>query len=644
MSRAREASALGPTRLFGQACSAVARALARAALAARRSRNRAAFVSFAAWIACLASPAEANGALRLQVRGNARIDAHAARSQGKLALSGTITDDLGAPAPGARLALQFASAPLQAPPMDLAQAAPALLSLIASAPEMCSDLAQAPVLDGDTRLLVVADASARFCLRLAVPPGRYVARLEAKESGFVDGAQLDLPVDIAREAVTLRFERFDTAGTTLSLDEPDVSIDAVASTEDDGIVTPAANLPLALSNESGLALGTGTTDATGRASFAVPGWRLGPAGRGELRIAFAGDNEAGGSSYVEEVERRTRVTLDAPDAVNGLLPIAAASSEAGVVLRVVATAACMPRGCKGWPTGTIEVRRESDPDVDGAIVGAATLEQGEARVVATFPVSDGDGSDATLRVRYLPDRPWFEPTPALALIQPLHPPSPWNRVALGLAGLLVMGWLAVGRAPGLPSRRGRAARDAEGAESPARVELVRPDAGGTGGWSGRVVDIDRGDPVAGARLTVERAGFERTEVIGEATSDSAGAFVLAPIEAQPGDRLVAEGPLHASVRLPLPPAGEIRVALVARKRALLDQLVAWARQRGKPFDATPEPTPGHIGRTARDDHGIKEWADAVERAAYSGGAVGAHQEAEVERLAPPDAPRTPHPK
>jgi hypothetical protein len=503
------------------------RALSRACTrAARRGRKLAAFpslaslVSLGAFAACLAAPAEANGAPRLQVRGNARIDAHAARSQGKLALSGTITDDLGAPAPGARVALQFASAPLQIPPplqAEPGQPGPVLLPLIASAPEMCSDLAQAPVLDGDTRLLVTTDASARFCLRLAVPPGRYVARLEAKESGFVDGAQLDLPVDIALEAVTLRFERFDPARTTLSLDEPEVPIDAIASTEDDGIVTPAANLPVALSNESGLALGTATTDATGRASFAVPGSRLGPAGRGELRIAFAGNTEAGGSSYVEEVERRTRVTLEVPDAVNGVLPIAAASSEAGVVLRVVATTTCMARGCTGSPTGTIEVRRESDADGDGTIVGAATLERGEARVVATFPAPEGDGNDATLRVRYLPDRPWFEPAPALVLVQPLHPPSPWNRVALGLAGLLVMGWLAVGRASRLPARRENARDAAGGAEGSASVELVRPDAEGTGGWSGRVVDVHRGDPVAGARVAIERAGFEDTEVIGEAT-------------------------------------------------------------------------------------------------------------------------------
>ena len=39
-------------------------------------------------------------------------------------------------------------------------------------------------------------------------------------------------------------------------------------------------------------------------------------------------------------------------------------------------------------------------------------------------------------------------------------------------------------------------------------------------------------------------------------------------------------------------------ALVLRKRALLDRLVEWARRRGLPYDARPEPTPGHVRRAA----------------------------------------------
>ena len=146
----------------------------------------------------------------------------------------------------------------------------------------------------------------------------------------------------------------------------------------------------------------------------------------------------------------------------------------------------------------------------------------------------------------------------------------------------------------------------------------------------------RAPAVAGARVALERPGFERAEVVAQAATDSDGAFVLASVAVQPGDRLVAEGPFHGALQLPAPAFGEIRVALVSRKRALLDRLVAWARRRGRPFDAQPEPTPGHVQRMARPGDAVKVWAEAVERAAYSGAAIDAGSEAEVDRLAPGD--------
>jgi hypothetical protein len=91
----------------------------------------------------------------------------------------------------------------------------------------------------------------------------------------------------------------------------------------------------------------------------------------------------------------------------------------------------------------------------------------------------------------------------------------------------------------------------------------------------------------------------------------------------------------------LPEAGELDVALVLRKRALLDRLVAWARRRGLPFDARPEPTPGHVRRAAAGEFTVARWADAVERAAFGGQVVDAHAEKEVERLAPPASPKEP---
>jgi hypothetical protein len=105
-----------------------------------------------------------------------------------------------------------------------------------------------------------------------------------------------------------------------------------------------------------------------------------------------------------------------------------------------------------------------------------------------------------------------------------------------------------------------------------------------------------------------------------------------------GDELAIEAPLHVSLRKPLPQAGELDAQLVLRKRALLARLVVWARQRGKPFDARPEPTPGHVRHAAGEDFRVARWADAVERAAFAGEEIDALKESEIDKLAPPAAP------
>jgi hypothetical protein len=565
--------------------------------------------------------AAASGAPRFHLRGTARIDAHVARSQGKLVLSGTVEDDMGAAVDHARVEIQIST------PLD-ARATPTLLALAPMAPEACSDAWPAPAIEGTDRLVSSTDGAARFCIRLALPTGRYVARLEASGSGFVDGARIDLPVNLALEPVTLRF---DPETTMLALDDESSTIEVVATTEDDGLTTAAANLPLALSNESGRALGDATTSGAGRARFIVPGVLFGAVGQGELRISFAGSVDDGASSYSMAVERRTHVELEVPQATGGRLPLAAAEEE--IALRVVATATCGARGCVGTPSGTVEVRLGDA--ATSRIVGAASLAGGEARVVVTLPApGDGEG-DAPLTLNYLPDAPWFEATAPLRLTQPLHPSGAWDKIVLVLTGLGVVGWLGLGR---LPRRweRERSPERTKIADRVASVEVVTADVAGTERWTGRVVDAHEGTGIAGVRVALERPGFERADVVVDAISDADGAFVLASAGVRPGDRLVAEGALHAAVQVPVPAFGDIRVTLVSRRRALLDRLVAWARRRGRPFDAQPEPTPGHVQRMARSGDAAKSWAEAVERAAYSGAPIDARGEAEVDRLAPED--------
>jgi hypothetical protein len=553
------------------------------------------------------------GSQHVRVKGSARIDAQAGRAAGKLVLSGTVVDDAAHPIAGARLTVGIARATSPA----------GTATLTSASPESCSDGAPRPVLERGDLLSLPTDDTARFCARLTLPTDRYVVHLESQPTALVDGGRLDLSVDLALEPVTLRF---DPDRPLLSLDDETVGLEVVASTEDDGVTTAAVGIPLALANEAGTTLGSAMTNASGRARFAVDAARLGPPGKGELRVSFAGSGDAGASTHAMRVERRTHVTLFSADAVEGTLPVG--SPEDGVAIRVRADPRCARRGCAGSPTGTVEARLGHD------IVGAAPLAAGEGRLVLTFAMPAS--SEATLHLRYVPDAPWYQPGGELALTLPMRAPSPWKKVPLILAGLGVLAWLILARLP--PGRR--MARPARSAAPPplrpeAAVELLRAGPAARG-WTGRVRDAHDGFAVGQAHVAIERPGFHAVEVVARAVADARGAFVLSPIEARPGDILLAEGPLHAPLRRSLPLPGELDVALILRKRALLDRLVAWARQRGRPFDSRPEPTPGQVRRAAVADIGVARWADAVERAAYGTGVVDEQAQREVDRLAPPD--------
>jgi hypothetical protein len=443
-----------------------------------------------------------------------------------------------------------------------------------------------------------------------------------------------VPLDLALAAVSLRF---DPERLVVSLDEESTPLEVVASAENDGVTTPAAGLHLVLTNESGDPLGTAITDAGGRARFVVSGDKLGAPGPGEIRVAFAGSHEAGATAHTMPVERRTRVDLSAPEAPGGRLP--AGYPEEGVVVPIIATPRCAARapgrgGCRALPTGMVEVRTH-----EGGIVGAASLERGSARVVATFPLPVPMPADAEvpLRARYVADTPWFQPGADLVLAQPVRAPSGWTRLPLLLAGAAALGWLVLARfAPGSQAAASRSAsRRAAPPERPqAQVAVVstgRPE----GGWTGRVVDAHEARPVQGARVAVERRGFERIEIVAETTTDAAGAFALPTLHTRPGDELVAEGSLHAALRRPMPPPGELAVQLILRRRAVIERLIAWARRRGKPYDARPEPTPGHVRRAATGEIALARWADAVERAAFGGGVVDRRIQEEIDQLAPP---------
>jgi hypothetical protein len=87
--------------------------------------------------------------------------------------------------------------------------------------------------------------------------------------------------------------------------------------------------------------------------------------------------------------------------------------------------------------------------------------------------------------------------------------------------------------------------------------------------------------------------------------------------------------------------GELRIALVTRRRTLLDRLVRWARARGTPWDGPREPTPGHVRRVAAraeaDD--VAGWAGSVEHAAFGPDPVDTAMERDVRDREPQNLAR-----
>ncbi|MDP9149241.1 MAG: hypothetical protein M3O36_04765, partial [Myxococcota bacterium] len=499
---------------------------------------------------------EANGAPRIHLKGDARLDASVARDAGKVSVSGALIDDAGQPIPGAAIALVLARprTPTAEPgafdvPEPLNAPDPvASVVLAATMPQACENGAR-PVLERGDLLVLRTDERGRFCVRLTLTTDRYVARLDARPSEHLEGAHLDLPVDLARASVALRFDP-EPLLWALSLDEESTTIDAVASRVDDGAVSAAGGMLLSLSNEAGKLLDTSTTDVSGRVRFHVVTARLGEPGPGELRLAFGGTTEAGASSHAVRIERRTHVTLAVREA-RGANPdprgrLAVGSPEEGIPLVVSAEPRCA-KAFVGSPTGTIVAR------VGGAVVGAAPLQRGQARLVMTFAMPST--GEVPVDIRYLPDAPWLEADDGLSLLQPVRAAIPWREATLLLAAAAVVVWLAFTRSqsrggasgqsgvlPGEPSRLARRA-----VVSGARVELVR-EAESARCWTGLVTDAYDDVALAGARVSLERPGFRHVEIIAETVSDEGGVFVLPSVGAKPGDELVCEGRLHAALR------------------------------------------------------------------------------------------------
>jgi len=340
-------------------------------------------------------------------------------------------------------------------------------------------------------------------------------------------------------------------------------------------------------------------------------------------VRFAGGEDTMASEHTAPIERHTHVTIALAKEVE------AASAEDGVPIEITSALAA---SSNGFATGSVEAR------LDGVIVGAATLDQGKATIHASFVPPSGAKSSA-LQVRYVPDAPWLQPSSELTVRVPLKGPSPWRQVPLALGALAVAAWLLVGRR----ARRQRLDKTIVMSRPPthegtAGISVVHSSRSRMGKYGGRVVDAHDGSPVARARVSVQVPSFPGTpvQVVVSVFADEAGEFAFDLETAPPQEaELVVEAPLHVDLRQKLPAGGVLEIAVVSRRRKLLERLVGWARRRGAPYDVRPEPTPGQVRRAAEAGNpAVAEWAGAIEQAAFDAGDVDARVEADVMALDP----------
>jgi hypothetical protein len=248
-------------------------------------------------------------------------------------------------------------------------------------------------------------------------------------------------------------------------------------------------------------------------------------------------------------------------------------------------------------------------------VGAGEVLDGKARVIATFSLERA--GKVPLELHYVPSAPYFRAGKPLGVEISVRGPGVTKQILIAFVVLAVTAWIVFGwrRAPlravanvddgKIPAPTGRAG-----------VDVIRSEAGQTS-YRGTVVDAHDGLGISAARVSVIAPAFQGDGVVARATSDETGAFVL-DAKHRNDARLVVEAPAHSKLEQALPLPGVLRIALVTRRRTLLERLVRWAQRNGAPFDAQPEPTPGHVRRAAfrAQDEEVEEWASGVESAVY----------------------------
>lgn len=544
----------------------------------------------------------------VRVHGRAVLDARTRRAGERVRFIAAVRDDAGVAVRDGALRLRLARVGV---PED-----PTLAAALRAA-TVCDGIGGALSVAGGELHLTPNDAG-EACAELRLPLDRYRTWWSFSGGRWVDGAEVESLVDVARSALELRFV---SPPSAIDLDGGPVPLEVAAVLEDD---TTPAGLALRLTDERGAPLGDARTDAAGRAHFTVVPSALAGPGRGALAVIHVATSDVASARGELALARTAQVHLS----WRAQAPSARAGDPLALDVRAVT---------KGGPAPGSVVATLGDTSE-----GSAPLENGEATVALL--VGEALRGRERAVVRYAPASPFYREGNALEGEVTILPPSPWPRVGAALASLAVLAWLASTRRGA--SLRRRSAPSAPIAAASRRrgpgVRTVEAGAkGGERGWRGIVRDAQSERPIDGARVAIEVAGFADRRVLAEQLTDSAGRFELPVVDRGVAVELVAESRVHSELRAPLPPPGVLEMSLVERRHAPLARLVAWAQRAGAPYVRPPETTAGHVGRVA-EDPAIAAWAAAVERAAFGPEPLDRSAEAAVDALAPePPQPATP---
>jgi hypothetical protein len=536
-----------------------------------------AVVQVAFLLAFLASVAGSAAAVEpatpvLKVSGKAAFVTEARATSDGFEVRATLSDEVGRPLPGAEIRARAATVETNA------------------TLHRCGD----PRGEAGAELLLTTDKSGRVCITVTGMPSGTVELGFQDARGYLERANrvVRLPDDVATS-----FELgFDPPVTTLLLDQPLQELGLVARALGNAPPPAAAELVLALSAD-------GHERELGRA--ALDG--LGEVHR--LSLVSASFGEPGPARLVARLRARDGSELaQASTAVMRTASVAlhvGSESEAGVepgaTLQVHAASVLGPA-----PSGVIEARSR------GLSVAAAHVQNGTA--ILNLPAAPAALLGGSLTLEYVGEGAgWLSGPPLELHVQPASPSyaryALWIAAAALAALAVVLGWRRPARPrPGattLPPR------------PRASIELLETFGSG-GGYRGFVRDAHEGSGISPAVLTFIGPG-SHGPVLLQARTSSDGAFEVPAAAFPAGTMVEVAAPFHATLRAVLPVPGVLELSLVSRRRALLERLVRWAEQRGKPWTRpSGDPTPAQIVEAAagEGEPQVERWARGLENLAF----------------------------